>query len=60
MMSPKHLRTASRRHFLQFLAASPLLAPAGAAALAEELRSRPADPIAWAPRDLDTLITDPK
>jgi 4-hydroxymandelate oxidase len=59
-MSPKHRRTASRRHFLQFLAASPLLAPAGAAALAEELRSRPADPMAWAPRDPDALITDPK
>jgi 4-hydroxymandelate oxidase len=59
-MSPKYLGTASRRHFLQILAASPLLAPAGAAALAEELRSPPADPIAWAPRDPDALITDPK
>jgi 4-hydroxymandelate oxidase len=59
-MSPKHLRTASRRRFLQFLAAGPLLSPTGAATLAEELRPRPADPIAWALRDLDALITDPK
>ena len=51
-MSPKHLRTASRRRFLQFLAAGPLLSPTGAATLAEELRPRPADPIAWALRDL--------
>ena len=58
-MSPKP-RTVSRRRFLQFLAASPLLTPAGAAVLAEELRSRPGDPIAWAPRDPDALITDPK
>src|SRR6516162_7344122 len=59
-MSPKYLGTASRRHFLQFLAASPLLASVGAAALAEELRSGATDPIAWAPGDLDALITDPK
>jgi len=59
-MTPKHLRATSRRRLLQFLAASPLVAPAATAALAEELRPRPSDPIAWAPRDLDALITDPK
>jgi 4-hydroxymandelate oxidase len=59
-MSPDHVRPASRRRFLQFLAASPLLAQAGAAALAEGLPARPADPLSWAPRDLDTLIADPK
>lgn len=59
-MSSKHLRALARRHFLQFLAASPLLTQAAAAALAEKLRSRPGDPIIWAPRDHDALITDPK
>jgi 4-hydroxymandelate oxidase len=59
-MSPKQFRTASRRHFLQFLAASPLLTPAGAAALGADLPTRPSDPMVWAPRDLDVLITDPK
>jgi isopentenyl diphosphate isomerase/L-lactate dehydrogenase-like FMN-dependent dehydrogenase len=42
-----------RRRFFQFVAASPLFAPA---AMAE----RPADPMTWAARDLDKLITDPK
>src|SRR5580698_684287 len=53
MSHPPHL--ASRRLLLQFLAASPLFAQA---ALAEGLR--PSDPVDWAPRDLDKLITDPK
>ena len=53
-MSPHHIRIASRRRFLQFLAASPLLAHT---ALAEGLR--PSDPMDWAPRDLDKLIADP-
>lgn len=53
-MSPHHIRIASRRRFLQFLAASPLLAHT---ALAEGLR--PSDPVDWAPRDLDKLIADP-
>ena len=46
---------ASRRRLLQFLAASPLFART---ALAEGLR--PADPVEWAPRDLDNLIADPR
>ncbi len=53
-MSPHHIDVASRRRFLQFLAASPLLARE---ALAEG--SRPTDPVEWAPRDLDKLIADP-
>ena len=46
---------ANRRRFLQFLAASPLLARS---ALAEA--ARVSDPAQWAPRDLEKLITDPK
>jgi hypothetical protein len=53
-MSPHHFHAASRRRFLQFLAASPLFAHG---ALAEGLR--PSDPMDWAPRDLDKLIADP-
>jgi 4-hydroxymandelate oxidase len=59
-MSPQQLRRASRRRLLQFLAASPLMTQAGAAALAEALPARPADPMIWAPRDLDALISEPK
>ena len=59
-MAPQHLRHASRRRFLQLLAASPLVAGDGAAALAQTPPPRPADPLAWAPRDVDALITDPK
>src|SRR6202008_3682612 len=54
-MSPHHSNAISRRRLLQFLAASPLLARE---ALAEGLVV--ADPMQWAPRDLDKLITDPK
>jgi len=54
-MSPHHISVASRRRLLQFLAASPLIAQN---ALAEALRS--SDPMEWAPRDLDKLITEPK
>ena len=49
-----NFQIASRRRFLQFLAASPLFARG---ALAEGLR--PSDPVDWAPRDLDNLIADP-
>jgi hypothetical protein len=45
----------SRRRLLQFLTASPYFAQA---ALAEGLR--PPDPVDWAPRDLDKLISDPR
>src|SRR5262245_20306640 len=52
-MQQQHLRIASRRRLLQFLAASPLLAHN---ALAQQLR----DPAEWAPRELEKLITDPR
>lgn len=45
---------ASRRHLLQFLAASPFFAQS---ALSQGLRW--SDPVDWAPRDLDKLIADP-
>ena len=54
------VRSASRRRFLQFLAASPLIGQGAAGALAQGLPARPADPPAWAPRDLDAPISDPK
>ncbi len=50
----------SRRRFLQFLAASPLLAASDLAAMAAEVPSRLPDPVIWAPRTLDKLITSPK
>ena len=53
-MSPHHVR-ASRRRFLQFVAASPLFART---ALAEGAEGT--DPVDWAPRDLARLIADPK
>jgi len=54
-MSLHHLRGVSRRRLLQFLAASPLLARS---AFAEG--PAVSDPMQWAPRDLDKLISDPK
>src|SRR3954465_7943036 len=51
---------ASRRKFLQFLAASPLLAGSDLAAWATETPSRLPDPMQWAPRTLDKLIASPK
>src|ERR1700710_1844673 len=53
-MPQRKLQIASRRRLLQFLAASPLIAPR---ALAQGLR--PQDPVDWAPRELDKLIADP-
>jgi isopentenyl diphosphate isomerase/L-lactate dehydrogenase-like FMN-dependent dehydrogenase len=53
-MPRQTLQTASRRRLLQFLAASPLLAH-GALAQGQW----PDDPVNWAPRELDKLITDP-
>jgi 4-hydroxymandelate oxidase len=49
----------SRRRFLEFVAASPLLA-SSAHAQSVAPSPRPADPLAWAPRDLDASIADPK
>ena len=48
---------ADRRRFLQFLAASPLLA--GGEALAQDLQRLP-DPSVWGPRTLDRLIATPR
>jgi 4-hydroxymandelate oxidase len=50
----------SRRHFLQFLASSPFYASSTLAAFAAENPSRLPDPMVWAPRDLDHLISSPK
>jgi len=54
-------QTANRRKFLQFLAASPLLAGTDLAAwAASETPNLLPDPMVWAPRTLDRLIKDPK
>jgi len=54
-------RAASRRHFLQFLAGSPLLAGGGLAAFAGEgPATKFPDPLIWAPLDPDNLIKSPK
>jgi 4-hydroxymandelate oxidase len=50
----------SRRLFLKFLAASPLFAASDLAAFANETPSRLPDPMMWAPRNLDKLISSPK
>jgi isopentenyl diphosphate isomerase/L-lactate dehydrogenase-like FMN-dependent dehydrogenase len=56
-MSPTHWRRAtSRRRFLQFLAASPLLASSDLLAQEERLP----DPSVWAPRMLLPLIESPR
>jgi isopentenyl diphosphate isomerase/L-lactate dehydrogenase-like FMN-dependent dehydrogenase len=62
MMSLRFDRASTRRRFVQFLAASPLFAGASAPALAQSISapSRLADPMVWAPRDFDTLISDPE
>ena len=55
-------RVPSRRRFLQFLAASPLFRHVGAPAFAQNTSapSRLPDPMSWAPREIDNLISDPK
>ena len=53
-MSTHHVR-ASRRRFLQFVAASPLFAN-----IARAEGTEGTDPVDWAPRDLAKLIADPK
>src|ERR1700761_1134348 len=53
---------ASRRRFIQFMAASPLFAGTSISALAQEgpfPELRP-DPYVWAPRDYNHLISSPK
>jgi isopentenyl diphosphate isomerase/L-lactate dehydrogenase-like FMN-dependent dehydrogenase len=58
-MSPIDQATC-RRQFLKFLAASPLFAASDLAAWADETPSRLPDPMMWAPRNLDKLISTPK
>jgi isopentenyl diphosphate isomerase/L-lactate dehydrogenase-like FMN-dependent dehydrogenase len=50
----------SRRLFLKFLAASPLVTANELAAFAGEAPSRLPDPMIWAPRDAEHLISSPK
>ena len=54
------IQIASRRRFLQFLAASPLLAASDLAAFAAERPGLLPDPMLWGPRNLDRLISNPK
>src|SRR6202011_4253479 len=62
MLLPQTDRITSRRRFFQYLAASPLVTHIGAPAFAQNTAapSRLPDPMAWAPRELDNLISDPK
>src|SRR5262252_5704195 len=62
MMSLRFDPAITRRRFVQFLAGSPLLTYPGGTALAQSTSTPPrlADPMVWAPRDLDKLISDPK
>jgi len=61
-MTPTVRQAASRRRFIQYLAASPLFAGTGLAALAQEgpFPERRPDPYVWAPRDYEHLIASPK
>jgi hypothetical protein len=62
MLSPQIDRITSRRLFLQFLVASPLFTRIGSPAFAQNTSATPRlpDPMVWAPRDLDKVISDPK
>src|SRR5438128_10144448 len=57
MMSP--IGRASRRRFLQYLAANPLVASGALEICAMEARSKLPDPMIWSPADAE-LITSPK
>ena len=59
-MSLDDEKIASRRKFLKFLAASPLLAGSDLAAWAAEKPSLLPDPMLWGHRGLDRLIKTPK
>jgi 4-hydroxymandelate oxidase len=58
-MKPPIIRAASRRRFLQYLAASPLFASGAFSASGTEVPSKLPDPMTWAPAVGD-LIDDPK
>ena len=59
-MLPEGIRATSRRRFLQYCAASPLLASGGFAAQALEAPSKLPDPMMWAPPGSIDLIKTPK
>jgi len=59
-MLPEDIRTTSRRRFLQYCAASPLLASGAFAATALEAPSKLPDPMTWAPPGSIDLIKAPK
>jgi 4-hydroxymandelate oxidase len=61
-MSSEFDPSANRRRFLQFLAASPLLAAGGSQALADVLlpHNKLPDPLMWGPFDAASLIKAPK
>jgi 4-hydroxymandelate oxidase len=61
-MSSEYDPAANRRRFLQYLAASPLMAAGSASALAETLLPKAVvpDPLMWGPRQSDHLIKSPK
>ena len=61
-MPSDHIKAESRRRFLQFLAASPLLAAGAGEAFADVLlpRGRMSDPLTWGPLDPSQLIKSPK
>ena len=53
-------QAASRRKFLQFMAASPLFASGALAGEVPAVPVKPTDPIMWAPLQTDKLIKSPK
>jgi len=59
-MLPHDIRATSRRRFLQYCAASPLLAASGFAARALEAPSKLPDPMMWAPPGSLEPIKSPK
>src|SRR6185295_18507611 len=61
-MSSSAVQAANRRKFLQFLAASPLLAAGGTQAFADLLLPKTVvpDPLMWGPRQSESLIKSPK
>ena len=54
-MTSEVVRTASRRRFLQYLAASPLVASTGLPAYAGDAPLKLPDPMIWAPRGLEPI-----
>ena len=61
MPLPQLRQISSRRRLLQFLVAGTLCTQHGVPALAQNAAPpRLPDPMSWAPRDLNNLISDPK